>query len=257
MPLFYTILHINLVNFKKIHDKFMLLKVNKSLNFSSKTRSLRDIRYLIIHYSGMQSGRVSMDRLKNPKSKVSCHYFIERNGSIFRMVKDNKIAWRAGKSKWKDLKNLNKNSIGIEIQNKGHFINYQNFPKKQISSLIKLIKLLMKKYKIKKENILGHSDIAPLRKLDPGEKFPWNFLSKKGVAIWYPQNKLKTHDTDLKNMRKFFFRNIYKIGYRFFSLSKKSNKDRKIIMAFQRRFLPEAVNGKITKKTLKISQLLA
>ena len=235
----------------------MLLKVNKSLNFSKKTRSLRIIRYLIIHYSGMQSARVSMDRLKNPKSKVSCHYFIERRGNIYRMVEDNKIAWHAGKSKWKDLKNLNDYSIGIEIQNKGHFINYQNFPKKQIFSLIKLIKILMKKYKIKKRNILGHSDIAPLRKLDPGEKFPWNFLSKKGVAIWYPKNRLQIYDTALKKRRKIFFRNIYKIGYRFFNLSKKSNKDRKIIMAFQRRFLPKEINGKITDKTLKISQLLS
>ena len=235
----------------------MLLKVNKSLNFSKKSRTLSNIRYLIIHYSGMQSGRVSMDRLKNPKSKVSCHYFIERNGNIFKMVEDDKIAWHAGKSKWKDLRNLNKHSIGIEIQNKGHFINYQSFTKKQIFSLIKLIKLLMKKYKINKKNILGHSDIAPLRKLDPGEKFPWNFLSKKGVAVWYPKNKLKADEIEIKSMRKIFFRNIYKIGYRFFSLSKKSNKDRKIIMAFQRRFLPNEVNGKITKKTLKISQLLA
>ena len=234
----------------------MLLKVNKSLNYSKKARTLNAIRYLIIHYSGMQSGRVSMDRLKNPKSNVSCHYFIERNGNIFRMVEDNKIAWHAGKSKWRDLKNLNKHSIGIEIQNKGHFINYQNFTKKQIFSLIKLIKVLMKKYKIKTKNILGHSDIAPLRKLDPGEKFPWNFLSKKGVAIWYPNNKLKVNDIETKSMRKIFFRNIYKIGYRFFSLSKKSNKDRKVIMAFQRRFLPNEVSGKITKKTLKISQLL-
>ena len=235
----------------------MLLKVNESLNFSKKARALRIIQYLIIHYSGMQSGRVSMDRLKNPKSKVSCHYFIERNGKIYRMVEDNKIAWHAGKSKWKNLKDLNKHSIGIEIQNKGHFINYQSFTKKQISSLIKLIKTLMKKYKIKKKNVLGHSDIAPLRKLDPGEKFPWNFLSKKGVAIWYPKNKLKNCDIKLKSMRKIFFRNIHKIGYRFFSLSKKSNKDKRIIMAFQRRFLPNEVNGKITKKTLKISQLLA
>lgn len=235
----------------------MMLKVNKSLNFSKKPRSLRTIRYLIIHYSGMQSGRVSMDRLKNPKSKVSCHYFIQRNGSIYSMVEDNKIAWHAGKSKWRNLNNLNKHSIGIEIQNKGHFISYQNYPKKQISSLIRLIKVLMKKYKIKKRNILGHSDIAPLRKLDPGEKFPWNFLSKKGVAIWYPKNRLQIYDTALKIRRKIFFRNIYKIGYRFFNLSKKSNKDRKIIMAFQRRFLPKEINGKITDKTLKISQLLS
>ena len=257
MPLFYEILHINLVYSKKIEDKFMMLKVNKSFNFSKKSRSSKAIRYVIIHYSGMQSGRVSMNRLKNLKSKVSCHYFIERNGNIYSMVEDNKIAWHAGKSKWRNLNNLNKHSIGIEIQNKGHFISYQKFSKKQIFSLIKLIKILMRKYKITKRNILGHSDIAPLRKLDPGEKFPWNFLSKKGVAVWYPKTELKNYDTNLKTRRKIFFRNIYKIGYRYFSLSKKSYNDRKIIMAFQRRFLPKDVNGKITDKTLKISQLLA
>tara|TARA_A100001015_G_scaffold320764_1_gene448386 strand:- start:128 stop:835 length:708 start_codon:yes stop_codon:yes gene_type:complete len=235
----------------------MLLKANKSLNFSKKARSLKNIRFIIIHYSGMQSGRVSMNRLKNPKSNVSCHYFIERNGIIFRMVDDNKIAWHAGKSKWKGITDLNKCSIGIEIQNKGHFIKYENFAKKQIFSLIKLIKMLMKKYKIKKINILGHSDIAPLRKIDPGEKFPWDLLSSKGAATWYPNLKLKNFKLKPNIRRKIFFKNIYKIGYRFFNLSKKSKKDRKIITAFQRRYLPKEVNGKITDKTLKISQLLS
>ena len=235
----------------------MPIKVNKSLNFSKNPRSLRNIRYLIIHYSGMQSGRVSMKKLKSPKSKVSCHYFIERNGNIYRMVSDNKIAWHAGKSKWKGFNNLNKYSIGIEIQNKGHFFGYQNFTKKQIFSLIKLIKILIKKYKIKKENVLGHSDIAPLRKIDPGEKFPWSFLGSKGVAIWHPKFKLKKYSFEYKIKRKIFFRNIYKIGYRYFSLSKKSKKDLMIIQAFKRRFLPKEVNGKITDKTLNISQLLA
>ena len=234
----------------------MKIRVNKSTNFSKKIRSSKDIRFLIIHYTGMQSARVSMDRLKNPNSKVSCHYFINRNGNIYKMVDDNKIAWHAGKSKWKNVRNLNKCSIGIEIQNKGHFIDYQNFPKKQISSLIVLIKSLLKKYKIKKCNVLGHSDIAPLRKKDPGEKFPWDFLSLKGVSIWYPKFKLKKKEIKSKAKRRIFFKNVHKIGYRFFNLSQKSNRDRKIIMAFQRRFLPNEVTGKITDKTLKISQLL-
>tara|TARA_B100001057_G_C22599499_1_gene852182 strand:- start:24 stop:641 length:618 start_codon:yes stop_codon:yes gene_type:complete len=204
----------------------------------------------------MQSARVSMNKLKHPKSKVSCHYFLERNGNIYRMVSDNKIAWHAGKSKWKGFNNLNKYSIGIEIQNKGHFFGYQNFTKKQIFSLIKLIKILIKKYKIKKENVLGHSDIAPLRKIDPGEKFPWSFLSSKGVAIWYPKLQLKKYSFEYKIKRKIFFKNVYKIGYRFFSLSKQSKKDRMIIKAFQRRYLPKEVNGRLTNKTLNISQLL-
>ena len=234
----------------------MPIKVNKSLNFSKNPRPLGNIRFLIIHYTGMQSARVSLNKLKHPKSNVSCHYFIERNGNIYRMVSDNKIAWHAGKSKWKGFNNLNKYSIGIEIQNKGHFFGYQNFTKKQIFSLIKLIKILIKKYKIKKENVLGHSDIAPLRKIDPGEKFPWSFLGSKGVAIWHPKFKLKKYSFEYKIKRKIFFRNIYKIGYRFFSLSKQSKKDRLIIKAFQRRYLPREVNGRITNKTLNISQLL-
>ncbi len=235
----------------------MVITDNKSFNYSKKTRSKTNIRFLILHYTGMQSARVSLNRLKNPKSKVSCHYFIERNGKVCRMVEDNKTAWHAGQSKWKHFNNLNKYSIGIEIQNKGHYINYQNFTKKQIFSLIQLIKKLLKKYKIKKENVLGHSDIAPLRKLDPGEKFPWKFLSKKGVASWFRKYKYKKLDYDFKTRRKIFFKNIYKIGYRFFNLSKQSKKDRKIILAFQRRYLPNEMNGKITNKTLIISQLLA
>ena len=235
----------------------MVITDNKSLNYSKKTRLKKNIQFLIIHYTGMQSARVSLNRLKNPKFKVSCHYFIERNGKVFRMVEDNKTAWHAGKSKWKHFNNLNKYSIGIEMQNKGHRINYQNFTKKQIFSLIQLIKKLLKKYKIKKENVLGHSDIAPLRKLDPGEKFPWKLLSKKGAANWFRKYKYKKLDYNFETRRKIFFKNIYKIGYRFFNLSKQSKKDRKIILAFQRRYLPNEMNGKITNKTLIISQLLA
>ena len=235
----------------------MVITDNKSFNYSKKTRLKTNIRFLILHYTGMQSARVSLNRLKNPKSKVSCHYFIERNGKVSRMVEDNKTAWHAGESKWKHFNNLNKYSIGIEIQNKGHYINYQNFTKKQIFSLIQLIKKLLKKYKIKKENVLGHSDIAPLRKLDPGEKFPWKLLSKKGAANWFRKYKYKKLDYNFETRRKIFFKNIYKIGYRFFNLSKQSKKDRKIILAFQRRYLPNEMNGKITNKTLIISQLLA
>ena len=234
----------------------MQIKLNKSVNFSKKSRSSKNIRFLILHYTGMQSARVSMKKLKNPSSKVSCHYLIDRNGDIYRMVHDNKIAWHAGVSKWKNFNGLNKHSIGIEIQNKGHSIKYQNYPKKQIFALVKLVKKLFKKYKIKKENVLGHSDIAPLRKSDPGEKFPWNFLSTKGLANSYPKFKLNNNKFKSSIKRKIFFKNIHKIGYRFFNLSNKSRKDQKVIKAFQRRYLPREVSGIITDKTLIISHLL-
>ena len=101
------------------------------------------------------------------------------------MVPDLYVAWHAGKSNWKNYKSLNKYSIGIEINNPGHDFNYKKFSKKQIQSLIKLSKILIKKYKINSKNILGHSDIAPERKKDPGEKFPWKQLSKGGIGLWH------------------------------------------------------------------------
>ena len=203
----------------------------------------------------MQSEIESIKRLKNPKFKVSCHYLINRNGKIFQMVKEKNIAWHAGKSKWKKFNKINENSIGIELVNKGHQFGYQNFSKFQIKSLIWLCKKLKKKYNIKSENFLGHSDIAPLRKIDPGEKFPWKNLSNHKIGKWYKVKKFKT-DINLKARKKIFFKNLKKIGYGYFSLSKRSIKDMKIIKAFQRRYLPENVNGILDKKTFKISHFL-
>ena len=127
----------------------------------------------------MQSERECLKRLTDEKSQVSTHYLINQKGNLIKMVEEKNIAWHSGKSKWKNFINLNKRSIGIELVNKGHEFGYENFSKKQMNKLILICKLLMKKYRIKQSNILGHSDIAPLRKIDPGEKFPWQTLSKK------------------------------------------------------------------------------
>lgn len=235
----------------------MKIVSKQSPNFSAKTRNLKDIKFIILHYTGMQSTRESMKRLLNKRSKVSCHYLISRKGVIYKLVDAKKIAWHAGKSKWKNFKNLNNKSIGIELQNKGHNINYERFTKIQLISLLKLLKKLIKKYKIKKNYVLGHSDIAPLRKTDPGEKFPWELLSKKGASIWYVKSNLKIKSMSQDKRREFFFKNLLKIGYRYFSLYKKSVNDKRIVKAFQMRFLPKNANGEITDKTLKISQLLA
>ena len=205
----------------------------------------------------MQSEIASIERLKNPKYKVSCHYLITRGGEVIQMVEDRNIAWHAGKSHWKKFKNLNNNSIGIELVNKGHRFGYQNYSKKQIRSLIQLCKNLKKKYLIKKENFLGHSDIAPLIKIDPGEKFPWKKLSTHNLGKWYKEKKsylIKINKKDAK--KNFFFKNLHKIGYRYFSVSKRSNRDKKIIRCFQRHYLPKNVTGIINKKTLIISYFL-
>ena len=239
----------------------MKKEFNLSPNFSKNPRNKRDIKFVVIHYTGMQSEIESLRRLKNPKSEVSCHYLINRKGQIKQMVKDDRIAWHAGKSKWKHFNNLNSNSIGIELVNKGHEWGYQNFTNTQIKNLIKLCRNLKKKYKIKSQNFLGHSDIAPLRKVDPGQKFPWKKLSKFSLGIWYNsrifKKKKENHEFTKKNSRMNFFKNLHKIGYRYFDIRKKTPKDKIIIKAFQQRFTPRKVDGLINFKILQISRFLA
>ncbi len=238
----------------------MKIKDYFSANYDKKNRSKKSIKILVIHYTGMQSERESLIRLRNPKSKVSSHFVINRNGKIYRLVEDNKIAWHAGKSCWGKYKNLNKNSIGIELVNKGHKHGYTSFKKKQILSLIKICKKIIKKYKIKPNNIVGHSDIAPLRKIDPGEKFPWKLLAKKKIGIWHyckpaTLKKLRKNRV-LKVKEKIEFKkNLKKIGYCI--SNNKKNTYSKIIKAFQMHYRKELVNGVLDKESLIIGKNLA
>jgi len=226
-----------------------------SPNYSKKLRLKSQIKFVIFHYTGMQSEIESINRLKNPKYKVSCHYLINRKGEIIQMVKDKNIAWHAGKSRWKKFINLNNKSIGIELVNRGHQFGYQKFSIKQIKSLIFLCKRLKKKYAIKAENFLGHSDIAPLRKSDPGEKFPWKQLSSQKIGKWYQEKK--DFKLDKKKIKNSFFKNLQKLGYRYFNINKKNFKDKKVIKSFQRHYLPSNVTGIIDQETFKISHFLA
>ena len=205
----------------------------------------------------MQSERESIARLSNIKSKVSSHFLINQSGKVYRMVQDNRIAWHAGKSCWGNYKNLNKISIGIELVNRGHQFGYTNFTEKQISSLVKICKILIKRYKIKKKNIIGHSDISPLRKIDPGEKFPWEYLAKKKIGIWhdYKPNflrKFRKKKVFKKHDEVKFFKNLNAIGYRF-SFKKKFLMT-KIVKAFQRHYRKELINGLLDNECLIIAQ---
>ena len=237
--------------------------LNYTPNFNPKKRPSKQIKFIIFHYTGMKKESEAIERLTNIKSKVSSHYLIKNNGEIVIMVPDLYEAWHAGVSSWKNLKSLNKNSVGIEISNPGHNFSYKKFSKKQIQSIRKLSKFLIKKYKINPKNILGHSDIAPIRKKDPGEKFPWKYLSEFGIGKWHSLSQ----KTLIKNRRKKisqvdkkkFYQNLSKIGYSI----KSSNKIKKdkffifIVSAFQRRFRQELINGKIDQECLLISQNLA
>jgi len=233
----------------------MFIKNIKSDNYSAPRNGKRLIRYIVIHYTGMQSERVSIRRLCNKNSKVSSHYLIGKKGNIVSMVNEKNIAWHAGKSKWKNIINLNNGSIGIELVNKGHSNGYENFSKIQVIKLISLCKILIKKYKIKKENILGHSDIAPLRKIDPGEKFPWEKLSSYNLGMWYKENQIN-FETNFKKVESLFFKNLKKLGYRYFNIHKRKITDRKIVKSFQQHYLPHNITGIIDKKTFIISHFL-
>ena len=135
--------------------KSLIKNTNYSLNFNPKKRKRRDIKFLIFHYTGMKSERAAIKRLTNIQSQVASHYFIKNNGQVLILVPDTYVAWHAGLSAWKNFTSLNKNSIGVEISNPGHQFGYKKFSKKQIKSLIKLSKFLIKKYKIKKNNIFN------------------------------------------------------------------------------------------------------
>ena len=229
------------------------ITLNYSPNFSLKRRISKNIKYLVIHYTGMKDEKKAIDRLTDKKSKVSCHYFIKINGEIILLVPESYIAWHAGVSSWKNKKSLNKFSIGIEIHNKGHDHGYSKFTEAQINSTIVLCKKLIKKYKISNNNILGHSDIAYNRKKDPGEKFPWKKLANNKIGKWHnlDQKKLirlrgaKISSSEKKNMLK----KLKKIGY---LIKSENHKLIKLMKAFQRRFRPELINGKIDKECLVI-----
>ncbi len=243
----------------------MRLKIfsNYSPNFDPIKRNKTQIKFLIFHYTGMNNESAAINRLTNFKSDVSCHYFIKNNGETSVIVPDLYVAWHAGKSRWKHYKSINRYSIGIEIENPGHDFNYRKFSKKQIQSLIKLSKILIKKYKINSKYILGHSDVAPERKKDPGEKFPWKELSKQGIGLWHSlpiQSLKKSRKIELdKVSKKMFYKNLSKIGYVMKKTENSKNRKLKnyIVKAFQRRFRQELVNGKLDKECLIISNNLA
>ena len=234
--------------------------LNYSPNFDTKKRKPNNIKFIIFHYTGMKKEIDAIKLLIDEKSKVSSHYFIKKNGEIISLVPDLYISWHAGTSSWKKYKSINRYSIGIEISNSGHDYKNENFTKKQINSTIKLSRFLIKKYKIKSNLILGHSDIAPDRKKDPGEKFPWMYLSRNKISYWHsldPKTLLINRNKKVSNLEKdIFIKNIYKIGYPQNSNFNKIKYKKILTVAFQRRFRQELINGIIDQECLFISKNL-
>ena len=240
----------------------MWLKItqNYSPNFSTPKRIKKKIKYIIIHYTGMKNELSALNRLTNYKSKVSAHYFIKKNGKILNLVPDLYEAWHAGISNWKNIQSLNRYSIGVEIQNSGHENFNEKFSGKQIKSLKKLLRFLTVRYRVNRRNILGHSDIAPYRKKDPGEKFPWKELAKLKLALWHKLDEKKLKQYRHKKINSLdenkFFINLQKIGYTRVKLKRHAIKKKLIVKAFQRRFRQSLVNGICDKECLILSKNL-
>ena len=198
------------------------------------------IDILVIHYTGMLPENSALDWLCNPESKVSAHYLIDEKGSIFNLVPVLMRAWHAGKSYWRGATDINSRSIGIELVNPGHDFGYRDFSLNQVNSLIYLANKLLLQYTIPPRNVLGHSDISPSRKIDPGERFPWKKLAEQGIGLW--PNQKKSNNTEMSN--KNFIKILNSYGY-----DTDNNSLSDLVTAFQRHFRPELCDGIVDKET--------
>ncbi len=206
------------------------------------------ITMLILHYTGMKSGAEAISWLANPDAKVSAHYVVDEDGQIVHMVREEQRAHHAGLSHWRGITDCNSASIGIEIVNPGHEWGYRPFPEEQMAALVPLVAEIVRTYSIEPRNIVGHSDVAPARKQDPGELFDWERLAKLGLAVKRLQNP--TTDPDWSDAA--FLMALERYGY---SIADGPA----AVVAFQRRFRPENVDGKIDGqcRAILLSLLLA
>ncbi len=200
-----------------------------SLNFDERKAP---VTLLVLHYTGMPDAASAINWLANPESKVSAHYVVTEDGQVIRMVAEDKRAWHAGKSYWRGITDINSASIGIEIVNPGHEWGYRPFPDTQMQALVPLVNDIVQRYRITRGNVVGHSDIAPARKQDPGELFPWHMLARLRLALPRPtKNLMDPHWTDSG-----FMLALERFGYDIAD-------QQAAVVAFQRRFRPEMIDG--------------
>lgn len=214
------------------------------------------ISLLVLHYTGMESGDAALTRLREPEAKVSAHYLIEEDGRIFRMVEEDKRAWHAGVSNWTGITDVNSASIGIEIVNGGHDFGLPDFPDVQINALIPLCKRIIADHDIQPHNVVGHSDIAPERKDDPGEKFPWRGLAAAGIGLWpgdgNGDRRVLFEADDRDRGIAILQRALAGIGYAVEIDGVMSERTVLVTRAFQRRFRQEQVDGVVDMETFDL-----
>ncbi len=199
------------------------------------------ISMLVLHYTGMEDAASAIARLSDPEAKVSCHYLVAEDGTVLRMVDEEKRAWHAGQSWWRGITDVNSASIGIEIVNPGHELGYRPFAEEQMDALVPLVADIVRRHRIRPPYVVGHSDIAPARKRDPGELFDWARLARLGLAMPRPVEKL----IDPLWTDGGFLLALERYGY-------DVHKPREAVAAFQRRFRPELIDGIIDGETRAI-----
>ncbi len=200
---------------------------------------------LVLHYTGMRSGEEARARLCDPEARVSAHYLVDEAGTVAELVPEARRAWHAGVSYWRGHRDINARSVGVEIVNPGHEFGYRPFPAPQIASVIELCRGILARHPIPARNVVGHSDVAPDRKRDPGELFPWEQLAAAGIGLWPAPGEMTATATDIGPL-------LHQYGYHP-DLDLAS-----LVGAFQRHFRPSKVDGRADPETLgRLTALLA
>ncbi|SON55738.1 N-acetylmuramoyl-L-alanine amidase AmiD precursor [Hartmannibacter diazotrophicus] len=220
------------------------------------------IEFVILHYTGMPSAEEACNWLCDPRSQVSSHYFVHEDGRVLRLVPEERRAWHAGVARWRGLDDINSRSIGIEIANPGHDHGYAEFPQSQIVSVIDLVAQIVARHNILPNDILAHSDIAPTRKDDPGEKFPWWQLYNAGLGAWVPPTPIRGgrffQQGDVGQPVEALQAMLALYGYDIEVSSYFDDRTTAVVKAFQRHFRPERVDGIADESTIEtLYRLLA
>lgn len=201
---------------------------------------------IVLHYTGMQGGEAALARLRDPASDVSAHYMVEEDGRVFRLVPEERRAWHAGKSSWRGVVDVNTASIGIEIVNPGHEFGYRDFTEAQVAAVIALVADIRTRWQVEDVNIVGHADVAPDRKEDPGERFPWKRLAEAGQGLWVetaaaPGAPLAQGEESAAVFA--LQAGFTRLGYDSAPTGKFDEHTAAVVRAFQRHWRPERVDG--------------
>ena len=238
-------------------DSCVVAEVTPSPNHGERSEGRRP-DMILLHYTGMQSAQAALDLLCARSSDVSAHYLVFEDGRIVQMVPERRRAWHAGKSEWAAETDINSCSIGIEIANPGHDFIYRDFPKRQIAAVTALCRGILTRNTIPPARVLAHSDVAPARKQDPGEKFPWRTLFDSGVGIWVkpapisdgPLLALGDRGDTIMSLQQ----GLSSYGYALSISGHYDSATHEVVTAFQRHFRPERVDGVCDVSTLRTLQ---